>query len=532
VLVTLDYATTVNPVLSVTWPQNGMQVCGTNFTLRGLVDDPTATVTATITDTNGDINIITGSVERTGVLWAEDLPLNSGTNWITLTVTNAAGLASSTNFSIVQSSMTLALTIINGDLWLPAVDVAGVISDPSYAVSVNGVQGTNNGNGTWNAYNVPISSSGIASFDISANNGSGDPDISTNVYKPAEILIQSAVWNLASLSFMGDEGGWQTNSIAGNYNNQNGGTEEDNLTFENLALVPTGYEDDLEFIGTNQVVYDDYLMTGLGNAWYGEDYPAAINLVEGALHGSSPTGVSRQWSQSSQVCMLLYPGGQGNIQSENLFQLSASATEELAPVPTTLPVAATNITIAGLALGTDGNLNRLYPNGGEPTDVTPNAGVPMASFTDGVLKDRLKIQASGVDLFTDRLYFAPPFCVGQTLTFALGNLPTDGSVTATNFSWTFSGNYVNENVPSTNSDGSSTYIKDRALLQNAIQTNWWVSGGTNPPDVYLANVSCNLLFTNGNPMEPLKKSGFFKMYKPMAKIMATTKSVEVFSYRS
>ena len=146
-LVTLDYATAVNPVLSMTWPQNGMQVCGTNFTLRGLVDDPTATVTATITDTNGDINIITGSVERTGVLWAEDLPLNSGTNWITLTVTNAAGLASSTNFSIVQSSMTLALTIINGDLWLPAVDVAGVISDPSYAVSVNGVQGTNNGKG-------------------------------------------------------------------------------------------------------------------------------------------------------------------------------------------------------------------------------------------------------------------------------------------------------------------------------------------------------------------------------------------------
>ena len=31
----------------------------------------------------------------------------------------------------------------------------GTISDPTYAVWVNGVQGINNGNGTWSADNVP-----------------------------------------------------------------------------------------------------------------------------------------------------------------------------------------------------------------------------------------------------------------------------------------------------------------------------------------------------------------------------------------
>jgi hypothetical protein len=85
-----------------------------------------------------------------------------------LWVTNSAGLSSETNISLVKSDMTLAVTNIDGDLWLPTVNVSGLISEATYSVWVNGVQGTNYGDGTWSAVNVPVSAGGVASFDLNA----------------------------------------------------------------------------------------------------------------------------------------------------------------------------------------------------------------------------------------------------------------------------------------------------------------------------------------------------------------------------
>ena len=161
------------------------------FTLRGSVDDPTATIVVTITATNGNTSVVSGEVERSGVLWVENLPLNNGTNWITLNVTNAAGWPNATNLCVVKSDMTLVLTNIDGDLWQPTVNVTGLISPWSgYCVWVNGIKGTNNGDGTWNAANVPVSSNGVASFDMSAVNGT-DPNSNTNLDKPAELYMES-----------------------------------------------------------------------------------------------------------------------------------------------------------------------------------------------------------------------------------------------------------------------------------------------------------------------------------------------------
>jgi hypothetical protein len=101
-----------------------------------------------ITDTNGNTNTIYGMVERTGVLWVQGLPLAEGTNWVTLAVTNAAGLGSVTNFCLSRSSMVLALTSIDGDLWNPTVNASGNVSDTTAAIYVNGVPGTNHGDGT------------------------------------------------------------------------------------------------------------------------------------------------------------------------------------------------------------------------------------------------------------------------------------------------------------------------------------------------------------------------------------------------
>ena len=186
---TLDYSGATNPVIQLTWPQDGMQICQSSFTLRGWTEDSSAIVTAQIVNPNGGTNIISGLVERNGNLWVENLPLAEGTNCLTLTVTNSAGLSSATNISVVKSDMTLTSDSIDGDLWLPTVNVDGSLSDPTAAVWVNGVQGTNNGDGTWNASYVPVSAGGVASFDMRAiPAGGGDPDASANEDKPDEII--------------------------------------------------------------------------------------------------------------------------------------------------------------------------------------------------------------------------------------------------------------------------------------------------------------------------------------------------------
>ena len=68
---TLDYSSKTNPpVIQLYWPRDGARIAGSNFTWRGWVDDPTATVTASIIDTNGDTNTFNGLMERDGNFWA------------------------------------------------------------------------------------------------------------------------------------------------------------------------------------------------------------------------------------------------------------------------------------------------------------------------------------------------------------------------------------------------------------------------------------------------------------------------------
>jgi len=169
VSITLDFSGKTNPpVVQITWPQNGAQISGTNFTMDGQVDDETATVSASITDTNGDTNVVSGLVERDGKFWVEEIPLNPGTNVVTLTATDAAGNATSTNVSVIQAAITLTMDDVTPDsqLWQKTVNLTGKISDATYAVWVNGVKGTNYGNGTWSANNVPTTAGGTASFSM------------------------------------------------------------------------------------------------------------------------------------------------------------------------------------------------------------------------------------------------------------------------------------------------------------------------------------------------------------------------------
>ena len=73
---TLDYSSKTNPpALALYWPTNGSVICGTNFSWRGSVNDPTVSLSAQIVDSSGDTNVVSGIVERNGNFWIDGLPL-------------------------------------------------------------------------------------------------------------------------------------------------------------------------------------------------------------------------------------------------------------------------------------------------------------------------------------------------------------------------------------------------------------------------------------------------------------------------
>lgn len=88
----LDYSGDSSPPsIGISWPQNGAEISGTSFTLRGSVDDATANMVVQMTGTNGVTNVANGLVERNGNFWVENLPLGGGTSSLVITATDAAG---------------------------------------------------------------------------------------------------------------------------------------------------------------------------------------------------------------------------------------------------------------------------------------------------------------------------------------------------------------------------------------------------------------------------------------------------------
>lgn len=180
VSIVLDYSTRTNPpAVSLFWPQDGTLICNTNYTWRGWVDDPTATVTAQAVDTNGNTNIFNAIVERDGNFWVENMSLYC-TNYLTLTVTDSAGNVATTNITISPSPVTITINTPNSNsLWLPPLTLTGTISDSTdYTLWLNGTKATLNGDGTWTATNVYLPTGGTALFQARAipntdNGGNG-----------------------------------------------------------------------------------------------------------------------------------------------------------------------------------------------------------------------------------------------------------------------------------------------------------------------------------------------------------------------
>jgi hypothetical protein len=139
------------PMFDLQWPHDGTRISGTSFTCRGLVSDANAVILATYAGADGITCLTRGCVEREGSFWVLDIPLHTGANPVSLVASTESGLSVTNRFTVFKSD--LGLTI---DPVTPADTAAsGTISQPGYAVWVNGRRAKIDANGKWRADAVP-----------------------------------------------------------------------------------------------------------------------------------------------------------------------------------------------------------------------------------------------------------------------------------------------------------------------------------------------------------------------------------------
>lgn len=159
------------PVIALDQPKNGHSWMDETLTARGRLDDPTARIAAVVSS-SGQTNSIQGLVERNGYFWVEHIPLGPGANYLTVTATDAAGNAASTNLVIYKDdSVRVTMDPVPGDqLWKREVTATGKITPSNQRVFINGVEAKVKPDGSWIASRVPVKSpnGGTAVFEMTA----------------------------------------------------------------------------------------------------------------------------------------------------------------------------------------------------------------------------------------------------------------------------------------------------------------------------------------------------------------------------
>ena len=180
----------VPPAAVVTFPAPGRTVAGAHFTLRGTVDNATASVRAEII-AGGATNRVAGVVERNGNFWIDNLPLDAGSNDVALIVADAGGVSATNRFNVPGSAAEFTITSPGTGNFLhdPAVTLAGAVPS-GYSVTVNGVAASVNG-GYWTAQDVPINRGGVALFHAEATGGGQTLVTELALDKPTREFMES-----------------------------------------------------------------------------------------------------------------------------------------------------------------------------------------------------------------------------------------------------------------------------------------------------------------------------------------------------
>ena len=391
--VVLDYAGATNlPVVTVIWPTNGMAVSGSNITIYGTMSDETGTIQAQVINGDGTTNAIAGLVERNGMFWMENVPLN-GTNLISLQATDGSGRNPTTNsFTVFPSSLDLRIDYVpTGDaLYQGFGSVNGSVSDPSATVTVNGIIATvrsdlfaYGGGYYWSAENVPIIGQGTATFNATAT-VPGQPTANTVLPEEMGAYVLITEHHVAKLTIQNDSDGSVTNSSSYSrvkefhtfiytnldflgrrgylgaatdyYTSQfgtNGSWTEDDVTWSDSgsSAYQTNSSGESWFSALLPDTWDDYeYFTSLPDedlsviGWAGEGgiangYPPTFvyhyfaNNVHHHWHWDFNGGgyIDRIADVTARTKVKLLTGGKAKLNRQNLFCLQASAVKYLKP---------------------------------------------------------------------------------------------------------------------------------------------------------------------------------------------------------
>ena len=556
------------PVLSLYWPQDGEQISGTDFTLRGFIDDPTALVAAQIVSTNGETNVVAGLVERNGLVWVQGLPLTGGTNTLTLTMTDAAGNTATTNITVIQSAVTLTIDDLPEDqLNQPAMTISGTMDASGYTVWVNGMQATDNGDGTWSVPNAPLNDGGTAVIQARAipnsdNSGNGtgagasSDSVPGNPTSPNAVNAQQEKDKQAFIYVETYEESWSQHlsgcsliprdqckdqEITMNWQFGQGGTRnmKCDLTpwqaYTNDLIPSVNHMETLftwpadtnwpPLLAGTVVSSNDFAGVTSSGATPPPGLPGEHCDVADPKKPPGCTAWTNLYVRHAQTVLTLKTGGKGLSTRQNLFTLTGSATEildkrwrpELGWTPDTKPIPFEQVTIGALAnLGSDGRLYVVLPDNATPV-VTPKTSRKFYTFDVGPTKHKLIISANSYPLDENKVTDAN-FIVGQQINFSpewVQSYPYSGeppSISSKTDEWTLDGTFVNQSTQSC-STCSVDWTRNSALLRSNTITAWWVSGGV-APVTYSARVTESLTFSNGTFLV-LSRPGLFSMRRPL-----------------
>jgi hypothetical protein len=534
--VTLDYSGDhTAPVLSLVWPTNGTSIAGSNFTVQAQIDDATATVTATINS-----NTIVGIVERNGAVWFNNLPLNSGTNTVALTATDAAGNMSRTNIFVAQSAVNLSINpLTSSQMNQSSVTVSGTIGDASEKVIVNGVSASVSGN-NWTASNVPVDPNGTASLNVQVTDSSNNPLGAQNDFQPqpSQVLatsyhdkqvqtyagVQCSTYGTALFTRTVD---W-TLGVGGRVTQYSDETGPCNASVS-LATNWNG----IAMTGTScEGVYSETLNSPWQFCSVDQSYEDDHDFTD--CFGPDSRHYTFTRTADTKIEVLGGKQGQNGMQQLVLLKASASAYSNLDVVKispfmpayhpwpfnnnsagdTMLP--ASTLLINGQSLtATATNVNvgetliSLPASGSQDIALTTSASLNQNQYSFNVQAQdvQLKIFAitngTAIDLSTN----TPEFCVGQQVTFmAQFDPPIDYSNVVAH--WHLPDKYVNASSQNNPPFGSLHYFNDPDLLTNLTTSCWYVNGtgGT-------VSVGMDLLLPDGHSV-PTAAKGNFTIYRP------------------
>jgi hypothetical protein len=532
--ITLNYSGKTNPpVVLVNWPLAGTAICGSNFTCNGSVSDPTASMTVQLVDASGNTNVMDASVGRDGNFWAEELPLGGGTNYLTLTVTDAAGNTATTNLTVLQGDTGLAVDAVSAGQTIVTGEIKPDICN-NYTIWVNGTQATNNGDGTWTAQIATIGvgggvveamavpnsdngGNGLAGLDMAGNHQSLQGNgVQTLVKSPEGIYIQSYQEKQCLSGYAEDI--YYTNYNFTKWVNGLGGnstayvTDNGYIMWRNQSTWPVSTWPQTLPIGTT--VWDDGTTNIVGPVGLAEEHCGINAIID--THGSI-------LQRTADTKMKLATGGWTGSKKMNLWVISATATEYypgwsldwVTGLPhldagSNAPVDSTKITILGKTLGSDGNLYLLLPDNTN-LDATPIIAGAPAYYTFNVTaqKYRLDITANNNPLSQDRVRSGAFFCVGQLVNFqAVFSPNTILGLNYTSPTWNYTADYINNHW--TDANGCEEYNIAPIPAMSNPTTAWFYNQQTQDAT---ANLGMYCKFNNGQSVY-LVRQGMFNVYRP------------------